>query len=134
MHDTYDNPEYTRNPGGTESAFNKFYNTPELIGAATMTETFQPGIAKPPTLYKKTEHVRANVTDDGLVILDIDKGEIFSANCVAADIWNALMGGYSEEVAVDKVVLKYEVDREIAARDTDRFITSLVEKDLIEVR
>jgi hypothetical protein len=81
---------------------------------------------------KPAEHVRANVTDDGLVILDIDKGEIFSANVVAARIWNLLMDGKSEQEAVDAIVAEFDAPRETVERDAKAFIESLVSKSLVD--
>jgi hypothetical protein len=81
---------------------------------------------------KPAEHVRANVTDDGLVILDIDKGEIYSANVVAARIWNLLMDGKSEQEAVDAIVTEFDAPRDVVARDAKAFIESLVSKSLVD--
>lgn len=81
---------------------------------------------------KPSEHVRANVTDDGLVILDIDKGEIYSANVVAARIWNLLMEGKSEQEAVDAVATEFAAPRETVAKDAHAFIESLVSKSLVD--
>jgi Coenzyme PQQ synthesis protein D (PqqD) len=81
---------------------------------------------------KPAEHVRANVTDDGLVILDIDKGEIYSANVVAARIWNLLMDGKSEQEAVDAVAAEFDAPKDVVARDAHAFIESLVAKSLVD--
>jgi len=81
---------------------------------------------------KPSEHVRANVTDDGLVILDIDKGEIYSANVVAARIWSLLMDGKSEQEAIDAVAAEFDAPRDTVARDAHSFIESLVQKSLID--
>lgn len=81
---------------------------------------------------KPSEHVRANVTDDGLVILDINKGEIFSANVVAARIWKLLMDGKTETEAVEAIVTEFNAPPDVVARDARAFIDSLVQKALVE--
>ena len=42
------------------------------------------------TTMKPAQHVRANVTDDNLIVLDLVKGQIFTANAIGARIWRAL--------------------------------------------
>jgi hypothetical protein len=80
---------------------------------------------------KAAEHVRANANEDGLVILDIDKGEIFSANIVAARIWTMLMEGKSVAEINDALIGEFAVERATVEVDTNAFITSLVEKSLV---
>jgi hypothetical protein len=81
---------------------------------------------------KPAEHVRANVTTDGLVILDIKKGEIFSANIVAARIWALLMEGKTEAATVDAVAKEFGAPREVVERDAREFIESLLQRSLVD--
>lgn len=81
---------------------------------------------------KPSEHVRANLTDDGLVILDINKGEIFSANVVAARIWKLLMDGKTETETVDAIVTEFNAPRDVVEKDARAFIESLVSKELVD--
>jgi hypothetical protein len=79
------------------------------------------------------EWVRASVTDDGLVILDIVKGEIHSANIVAARIWRLMVDeGKTEQEAVDAIVTEFEATRETVERDTRTFVDSLMQKDIVK--
>ncbi len=80
---------------------------------------------------KPAPHVRANLTDDGLVILDIDKGSIYSANSVAARIWQMLMDGKSEQDAVETVAQEFNAPRDVVEKDAKDFIASLWEKELV---
>ena len=43
-------------------------------------------------------HIRASVTADGILFLDIASGRMFAANAIGAHIWNRLREGSSEEV------------------------------------
>jgi hypothetical protein len=96
---------------------------------------------------KPTKHVRANVTDDGLVILDIDRGEIFSANIVASRIWSGLMAGKTRDEIIAAIIGEFgasstsldtsvaaapELFQNVVGRDYDAFVKSLVNKNLIE--
>lgn len=80
---------------------------------------------------KPAEHVRANVTDDGLTLLDIDKGQIYTANIVAARIWTMLMDNKSENEIVDIVAGEFGAQRVTVMYDTRAFIQSLHEKKLV---
>lgn len=79
---------------------------------------------------KINEHVRANCTEDGLVILDIDRGEIYSGNIVAAHIWKLLIERKDKDEIIDSIVDKYNAPRETVERDYQAFIKSLEEKNL----
>ena len=83
--------------------------------------------------FRQTEHVRANVTDDGLVILDIDKGEIYSANFLAARVWTMLMDGKTVLEVIDLTAAEFsEVSPEVLAADVKKLVASLVGKRLVE--
>lgn len=81
---------------------------------------------------RPAEHVRASVTNDGLVVLDIDKGEIFSANVIAARIWQGLVvDGKERQVVVDSIVSEWGAPAESVERDLDAFVETLVARHLV---
>lgn len=82
---------------------------------------------------KPAEHVRVNITDDGIVILDIDKGELYSANRTAAKIWTGLMSGSMVPEIMSEIKEEFpDADLEEIGRDLLMFVESLVKKNLIE--
>ena len=80
---------------------------------------------------KPSPHVRSSVTGDGIILLDIRTGQIFSANPVAARIWSGLEQGQSMPSIVDGLVSDLGADRAIAERDVADFVGALRAKALV---
>jgi hypothetical protein len=83
---------------------------------------------------RAADHVRYNITDDGIVILDIDKGEIYSGNWVSAALWKGLLDGKSmlEVVRDIKAETKPgDVSLEVIARDGLAFVQDIIKKGLL---
>lgn len=73
-----------------------------------------------------------SIHDDGLIILHIPSGRIFSSNQTGARIWQSLkqqlpLGGISTELSSD-----YEIDPAAVLKDVARFVTELERHGLIE--
>jgi hypothetical protein len=77
------------------------------------------------------KHVRANVTSDGLILMDIENGSIFSANVVGARIWQLLREGRLEEQITDAIAEEWGVPRDTVASDVIEFVQSLRERALV---
>ena len=81
---------------------------------------------------KPAEHVRANVTTDGLVVLDLDKGQIFCANTIAARIWQSLIvDNQPREAVVDSIVKDWSGVPDVVAQDIDTFLDRLRQQELV---
>lgn len=81
---------------------------------------------------KPTEHVRANVTDDGLIVLDLVKGQIFTANAIGARIWQALfIDKQPEEQFVEAVAREWGTTPEIVTTDVETFVVQLKQQGLV---
>jgi hypothetical protein len=81
---------------------------------------------------KPAEHVRADVTDDGLVVLDIDNGQIFGANAIAARIWqDVVVGNKRKEEVVDSIVRDWGGVPDVVARDLETFVAKLKQQALV---
>lgn len=81
---------------------------------------------------KPAEHVRANVTNDGLVVLDINKGEIFSANIIAARIWQGIViDGKPKDDVVDSIVKEWGSTPDVVGKDLDAFVDKLKAQELV---
>lgn len=80
-----------------------------LIGAAGPSTAHVPpataadGVAR----FRKHDDVRFNITDDGLVILHIGRGEIYSGSPAAAQVWEMLV---EQGLSVDEAVEKFSTD------------------------
>jgi hypothetical protein len=81
---------------------------------------------------RPAEHIRANVTNDGLVVLDIDKGQIFSANIIAARIWQGIVvDNKPKEEVVDSIVKEWGSTTDVVTRDLDAFVDKLKAQELV---
>jgi hypothetical protein len=81
---------------------------------------------------KPAAHVRTNLTDDGLVVLDIEKGRIFTANPIAAHIWqNLVVGNKPKPEVVDAIVEEWGSTPDVVAKDLEEFVVQLKLQQLI---
>jgi hypothetical protein len=83
---------------------------------------------------KPSPHVRASITDEGVILLDIHSGQILSANAVAARIWRGLEQGLSLPAIVDGIAADADVDRTIVLRDAAAFLSTLTSRGLVTNR
>lgn len=81
---------------------------------------------------KPTEHVRANVTDDNLIVLDLVKGQIFTANMIGSRIWRGLfVDNQPKEQLVEAIAREWGTSPEIVATDIERFVVQLKQQGLV---
>jgi len=81
---------------------------------------------------KSREHVRVNITNDGLVVLDLDKGQIFNANNVAARIWQRLViENKSQQEVVAEISNEWSISPELVAQDVQGFVASLKQQEFV---
>lgn len=80
---------------------------------------------------KPCPHVRSSVTGDGVILLDIRTGRIFSANPVAARIWSGLEQGLSMPAIVERLIAETGVDPAVAERDVSDFVNTLRARALV---
>lgn len=81
---------------------------------------------------KPSEHVRANVTNDGLIVLDLVKGQVFTANAIAARIWRGLfVDNQPKEQLVEAIAREWGTTPEIVATDMERFVAQLKQQHLV---
>ncbi len=59
-------------------------------------------------------------------------GGIMTLNPVGAFIWKLLENGATKEELADAVLKEYEIDRDTASSDIDKYIAKLREKNIIE--
>ncbi len=74
---------------------------------------------------KASPSVRANVTDDGLVLLHIDQGKIFSSNTTGARIWQLLEEGLEANDIANKVATETGAPLDRVSADVQTFIDAL---------
>jgi hypothetical protein len=85
-----------------------------------MTRTFRP-----------STHVRASFSEDGLVLLDVDRGVVLAANAVGARIWQLIELRHTSTDIADRIASDYGVPAPRAAADVSAFIASLLARELV---
>ena len=58
---------------------------------------------------------------------------LIKLNESGAFLWNILKEGSSKEELVEKLLEEYEIDRDFAENDVEKFINILKERDMLEV-
>lgn len=85
--------------------------------------------------YLLPPHVRAVISDDGGVLLDLKRGRCLSLNSVGGQVWNALAehsDGLTVDGLVDALLPIYDgVERDILLRDMRKFLPELESKGVI---
>ena len=71
------------------------------------------------------ERIRSTHTADGGIVLDIDKGRVFSLNSSASAIFQRMETGWSEDRIVAELVRLYGIPAEVAKRDLHEFRETL---------
>lgn len=81
---------------------------------------------------KPTQHVRANVTDDNLIVLDVVKGQIFTANTIGSRIWRGLfIDNQPQDQLVETIATEWKAAPEIVAKDVEKFVVQLKQQGLV---
>jgi hypothetical protein len=77
------------------------------------------------------ERIRRSQSPDGAIVLDIDKGKMFSLNSSGSVIFQLLEREYSEERIVEELMRLFEISEDVARRDLRDFCDSLKHHALV---
>ena len=80
---------------------------------------------------KPSAHVRSSITADGIILLDIHSGRIFSANAVAARIWSGLEDGLPMAAIVARIATETGAEPAVVERDASDFLNVLTAYALV---
>ena len=69
--------------------------------------------------------LRASANDDGLVLLNVETGQIYTSNVVGGQIWRLLEEGRSEAEIVAHLAAKYGRSEDVIAQDVREFVSRL---------
>lgn len=75
--------------------------------------------------------VRASISADGLVLLDLDGGLVLSSNAVGGRIWQLVEQRRTPREIARQVAAEYEVAEARAQADVAAFIAALVARGLL---
>lgn len=77
----------------------------------------------PKTIYTKLE--------DKIIILEAEKGKLLTLNQTASFIWEKSKRAVEVKKLVDKLCQEFEVERKIAAKDTQELVKKLLKRGLL---
>lgn len=75
--------------------------------------------------------VRASISTDGLVLLDLNGGLVLASNLVGARIWQLIEQQYSAQQISRQLISEYGVSDDRAHDDVAAFIAALVARGLV---
>ena len=67
------------------------------------------------------------------VMMDIDSGFYFGMNSVGSVIWKHLEQACTFDELVIKLMLEFQVDKQVCELDTQDFLDQLLEKNLVKI-
>jgi hypothetical protein len=85
-------------------------------------------------IYERAVDLLEAELGDEIVGLDVDGGNCFGFNPVAASIWRLLDQPRSLSALKSALVEEYEVDEEQCGRELEELLDDLIERRLVRVR
>lgn len=81
--------------------------------------------------YKINDNLVENSKNSLLILISLENKDVHCSNDVGVLIWDGLKNNLSEEEIIKSVTDNYDVDHQIAKKDFDEFIDSLINNNLI---
>jgi len=75
--------------------------------------------------------VKTSVHEEGLVLMDVGRGRVFTANLVGARIWRGVAEGASVESVAETISCEFRVSKQQAMADTVAFLGQLKRAGLL---
>jgi Coenzyme PQQ synthesis protein D (PqqD) len=83
-------------------------------------------------MYRIFQTVRSTHNQDGAIVLDTQRGEMFKLNLVGSRILELLKAGTGEPAIVDTISKEFGVSRDPVARDVQEFLGALETCHLVD--
>ena len=80
---------------------------------------------------RPSSSVRASRSNDGLVLLDVERGELLASNAIGAGIWQLIEDGSTPAEIARRIANQYDISLTQAERDVDAFLSTLTSRGLI---
>ena len=81
--------------------------------------------------FRASRAVRASVSTDGLVLLDVDGGLVLASNPVGARIWQLIEQQHTRTEIARQLVEDYGIPADRADRDVAAFVAALAARGLV---
>jgi hypothetical protein len=82
-------------------------------------------------MYKKREGLVCEQIDEEIIIFDTISEQFYEFEGIGSTVWNYLDKNTFDDI-INLVCSRYAVDRNTAISDTQEFIDSLIEENLID--
>ena len=82
--------------------------------------------------WRRVDHVVSTQVDDGVALLDLDRGVYFVFNVTAAAIWSQLEAPLSEAAIVDSLTSEFDVAPEHCAKSVSAVLARFTSESLIQ--
>jgi hypothetical protein len=76
---------------------------------------------------RNCNHLQLLTSDDGCVLLDIERDQILKLNSVAAEMWKLLSAGQTESQVAIELSWKYQVSEERVANDVEALVRRIAD-------
>ena len=83
------------------------------------------------TPWQISDQAIANAVGDEMVVLHLANGTYFGLDPVGAILWDTLSAGHRPAAALERILANFDVTREVAEQDLDRFLGELEQGGLI---
>lgn len=82
-------------------------------------------------MYRISSSIRSTHGQDGAIVLDVERGQMFNLNLVGSKILELLEKGSDEAQIVIAISKDFHADRDVVATDVREFLESLKRHKLI---
>lgn len=83
------------------------------------------------THFHISDAVRASISGDGLVLLDVHGGVVLASNAIGARIWQLVEARLDRVEIASRLAAEYDVSVERAQHDVTAFVTALEARGLV---
>ena len=83
--------------------------------------------------FRISQHVKASLNSDGLVLINLRRGTVFSANRVGAMIWSAAAERCGFDRVAEEISREFHIPVETAREDAASFLAQLASEGLLIV-
>jgi hypothetical protein len=83
-------------------------------------------------MYRVPDTVHSTHSQDGAIVLDVRRGQMFRLNFAASRILELLKSGYTESGIVDELCQDFGVSQDLAENDVREFLQNLKKCHLVE--
>jgi hypothetical protein len=83
------------------------------------------------TRFHVSQHVRASISGDGLVLLDVQGGFVLASNLIGARIWELIEQQLGSREIASQLAREFDVPVQRAYSDVIAFVTALEARGLV---